>query len=78
MRRIIVWTENAIIEQEEGKKIKKWRRGVRMLRESNTMRWMEKQVGEITELAEVEEKESEHLDKLVDERDEGDGRKRRA
>jgi hypothetical protein len=78
MRRIIEWTENARIAQEEGQTIKRWKRGMKMLRASNTMRWMGKQVGEITALAEVEEKAADHLDKLMEERDEGDGRKRRA
>jgi exonuclease III len=78
MRRIIEWTENARIDQEEGRKIKRWKRGMKMLRESNTVRWMGKQVGEITDLVEVEEKAADHMDKLVEEREEGDGRKRRA
>jgi hypothetical protein len=78
MRRIIEWTENAKIEQEEGRTIKRWKRGIKMLREANTMRWMGKKVGEITVLEELEEKASDHLDKLLEERDEGDGRKRRA
>ena len=46
-----------------------------MLRESNTPKWMQKRVSEITSLAEVEEKASKYLDKLIDERDEGDARK---
>jgi hypothetical protein len=78
MRRIIEWTENARIAQEQGRKIKRWKRGIQMLRESNTVRWMEKQVGEITELAELEEKATTHLDELLEKRDEGDARKRRA
>ena len=77
MRRVIDWTENVRIAQEEGRKIKRWKRGMKMLRESNTPKWLKKQVGEITALAEVEEKAADHLDKLVEERDEGDERKRR-
>jgi hypothetical protein len=77
MRRIIEWTENAIIEQKEGRTIKRWKRGMKMLRKSNTMRWMGRQVGEITRLTEVEEKAADYLDKLLEERDEGDARKRR-
>ena len=45
VRRIIEWTENARIAQEEGRKIKRWKRGMKMLRESNTPKWLKKQVG---------------------------------
>jgi hypothetical protein len=77
IRRIIEWTENARIAQEAGRKIKRWKRGIKMLRESNTPKWMQKKVSEITSLAEVEEKAANHLDKLIEERDEGDARKNR-
>ena len=38
-----------------------------MIKESNPMRWMGKQMGEITDLVEVEEKAEEHLDTLLNE-----------
>jgi hypothetical protein len=75
IRRIIEWTENARIDEEAGRNIKRRKRGIQMLRESNTPKWMQKRVSEITSLAEVEEKASKYLDKLIDERDEGDARK---
>ena len=68
IRRIIEWTENARIAEEAGRTIKRRKRGIEMLRESNTPKWMQKRVSEITSLAEVEEKASKYLDKLIDER----------
>ncbi len=45
-----------MIQQEKGNKIKRWKRGNEMIRNSNPKRWMDKQIGEITDLTELEEK----------------------
>ena len=77
MRRIIEWTENARIDVAARRKIRRYRRGVEMLRKSNTMMWMGKKIGEIDRLEEVEEKAEMYLDKLIEEREEGDEKRRR-
>ena len=77
MRRILEWTENAMIQTEKGKTIKRWRRGNEMLRKSNTMRWMGKRIEEITDLEEIEIKGEAFLGELLRLREEMDGRRRK-
>ena len=78
MRRVVEWTENARIDQEKGRRIKRWKRGMKLLRESNTVRWLDIPVGEIEDLAVVEEKAEVYLDRLLVEREEEDERQWRA
>ena len=70
MRHILNWTENAIVQNERGNKVKRWKKGEEMIRRSNPKRWMGKSMGEIMELKEIEEKAAEQLDKLLEERHE--------
>ena len=77
MKRIVNWIENARIQIEKGNKIKRWKRGEKMIRESNPMKWMGKRMGEEMDLREMEEKAEDHLDKLLEELNEGNAKKRR-
>ena len=77
MRRILNWAEDAAIQVERGKAIKRLKRGEQMIRESNPKRWMGKSINEIEDMNELHEKATEQLDKLLDERNENNEKKRR-
>merc|ERR1712194_946059 len=76
MRRIVQWLEDARIKKERGKRIKRWERGNRMLREAKAEAWLGKKMSEV-EVEEVHEKAEEHLRTLIRKRDEGDEREKR-
>ena len=77
MRRILNWTENARIQVERGNRVKRWKRGENMIRESNPRRWMGKSMEEITELKELEEKADAHMEELLEARYEINEQRRR-
>ena len=76
MRRIVQWLEDARIKKERGKRIKRWERGNRMLREAKAEAWLGKKMSEV-EVEEVHKKAEEHLRTLIRKRDEGDEREKR-
>ena len=77
MRHVTEWIENARIQTDKGKLPKRWKRGNDLIRKSNTMEWMGKRIHEITDWEELENRSVEHLDKLLEEREVMDDRKRR-
>merc|ERR1712194_795739 len=76
IRRIVQWLEDARIKKERGKRIKRWERGNRMLREAKAEAWLGKKMSEV-EVEEVHKKAEEHLRTLIRKRDEGDEREKR-
>lgn len=76
MRRIVEWAENARIQEERGKKIKRWERGNRMIREAKAEAWLGKKIREV-ETEELHRKAEEHLRDLIRKRDEADEREKR-
>ena len=76
MRRIVDWAEDARIQKEKGKSIKRWERGNRMIREANGEAWLGKRMGEV-EVEELHQRAGMHLRELMRKRDDGDERERR-
>ena len=73
MRRIVNWVEDARIQIERGKKIKRWERGNRMIRETRVERWTGKKMNEIG-LEELHQKADRRLHELMKARDEANER----
>ena len=77
MRHVVQWLENARIQLEKGNKIKRWKRGMSLLRSSRYQKGMVKEMNEETDIAELEKKAEARLDELLEERDNEDESKRK-
>ena len=77
MRKLQRWAESACIQEEKGKKIKRWRRGNDLLREVNTKKWLGQNIADPIDIHTLEEKISERIDTLIDDRDKLNERKTR-
>ena len=76
MRKIIRWAESANIQEENGRKIKRRKRGIYLIKKSNPTSWLGQTLEQTIDLQILEEKASTYLDKLIDQRDELNERKR--
>ena len=77
MRRLVEWTENAKIDFEKNNRIKRWKRGMQMLTQSNVEKWMNKKIEDIDDIDEMDKKANTKLEMMIEKRDEMDERKTR-
>ena len=71
-RKLQRWTENASIQDERGRKIKRWQRGMELIMSTNMRKWLP--TNEIT-ISELEETVNRKVDELIEKRDELNDRK---
>ena len=69
MRKILRWAESANIQEEKGCRIKRWRRGMELIRQSNPNKWLGQTLEEEIDLQELEKKAAYRLEELIDQRD---------
>ena len=76
MRRIVNWIEDAIIQVERKKKIKRWEYGNKLLREARVEKWIGKKLNEVG-LDELQSKAERRLQEMMRRRDDEDERAKR-
>lgn len=64
MRKILRWAESANIQEERGNKIKRWKRGSELIRNSNPRKWLGQVIEEIIDIRELEIKAALRVDSL--------------
>ena len=75
MRKIQQWAESACIQEEKGKRIKRWRRGNNLIWDSNPKKWLGQELSEPIELKHLEGENNTRIDTLTEKRDELNERK---
>ena len=76
MNRVVQWTENAVIQRGKGKKIKRWKRGIEMIRQAKLAERLKKKLRE-TELEEIDKEANKYFRELTRKKEEGDEERKR-